>query len=296
MPAHDRLAPVAPQVSIIMPAYNVARYLDEAVESIVRQRFEDWELICVDDCSTDDTRTRLEGWAARDRRIHVYSTPVNAGVGGARDWGIRFAHGRYIAMMDSDDVAMPDRLDKQVAFLRSHPEVIALGAQTIQVNEHGAEIGRKQFPCDAASLYDMLYTAAPIQVPTLIVDRAKLPAGFDWFASERYAEDTLLFFKLLQYGSFANHPEFLQLYRYYPGSLSASHSKKIFFATYRARRLAREQFGYRARWQSRLVSGLQWLVISVLPNRFIPGFYRRIRAMMLWVTGHGTTPKGTPAI
>lgn len=285
MPARDESAPVAPQVSIIMPAYNVARFLDEAIESIVSQRFEDWELICVDDCSTDDTRTRLEGWASRDRRIRVYSTPVNSGVGGARDWGIRFARGRYVAMMDSDDVAMPDRLGRQVAYLRSHPEVIALGTQTIQVNEMGEEIGRKQFPCDPATLYDMLYTAAPIQVPTLIIDRAKLPVEFDWFASERYAEDTLLFFKLLQYGSFANLPEFLQLYRYYPSSLSASHPKKIFFATYRARWLGRTKYGYRARWQSRLVSELQWVVVSLLPNRFIPGFYRRIRGIMLWLAG-----------
>jgi glycosyltransferase involved in cell wall biosynthesis len=293
MRAHDESAAVNPQVSIIMPAFNAAQFLDEAVESIIRQRFEDWELICVDDCSTDDTRTRLEGWAFRDQRIRVYSTPVNSGVGGARDRGIRYARGRYVAMMDSDDVAMPDRLERQVAYLGSHPEVIALGTQTIQVNEMGEEIGRKKFPCDAATLYDMLYTAAPIQVPTLIVDRAKLPAEFDWFACERYAEDTLLFFKLLQYGSFANLPEFLQLYRYYPSSLSSSHSKEIFFATYRARSLGRRRYGYRARWQSRLVSELQWVVVSVLPNRLIPGFYRRTRGVMLWLSGRGWTPSAS---
>ncbi len=267
-----------------MATYNSARFLDEAVLSIVRQSFEDWELIIVDDCSTDDTRGRLDHWAQRDRRIRVFSTPTNSGVGGARDHGIRFARGRYIAIMDSDDVALPDRIGRQVAFLQTHADVIALGTQTIQVTEDGAEIGRKIFPCDSATLYKMLYTAAPIQIPTLMVNRMKMPADFEWFASKRYAEDTLLFFKLLQYGSFANLPDFLQLYRYHGTSMSATHSKAIFYSTYRARRIGRSVYGYRAGLKARFISALQWFIVTLLPSSLIPGVYRRARRVMLWIS------------
>lgn len=275
-----------PLISVIMAAYNSSRFLDEAVESICTQTRTDWELIVIDDCSTDGTFECLKQWGQKDSRIRVFQTLKNSGVGGARDVGLAKAHGRYIAIMDSDDIALPERFEKQVAFMQQHPEIIGLGAQTVQINEQGIEIGRKTFPLEPQKLYEMMYTAAPIQVPTLMVDRNMLPDGFTWFDHVRCAEDTLFFFKLLQYGSFANLPDCLQRYRYYSESVSATRSKEMFFQTWKARGIGRRQFGYRARLKSRVISGLQFLVVSCFPNAWIPPFYRHTRHLMLLLSGH----------
>lgn len=275
-----------PLISVIMAAYNARRFLDEAVESIRRQTLTDWELIAIDDCSSDGTFARLQEWSRKDARIRVLQTSENSGVGGARDIGLAAARGTYVAIMDSDDVALPERFERQVAFLRSNPDVIGVGTQTVQVDEQGREIGRKTFPVESEKLYEMLYTAAPIQVPTLMVNRSKLPEGFNWFERVRCAEDTLFFFKLLQYGALANVPDCLQRYRFYPQSVSATRSKEMFFETWRARGLGRRQYGYHARLKSRVISGLQFLVIACLPNAWIHPFYRRIRRIMLSLSGH----------
>jgi glycosyltransferase involved in cell wall biosynthesis len=279
-------ADMIPQVSIIMPAFNAAKFLDQAVESICNQTTTNWELLAIDDCSTDDTYKQLKRWAAHDGRIRVGQTPVNSGVGGARDFGIKLARGAFIAMMDSDDVAFPERIESQINFMQTNPEIVGLGTQTIQIDIQGKEISRKKFPCAPKELYDLLYIASPIQVPTLMVNTTKLPKNFNWFESVRYAEDTLLFFKLLQYGSLANVPDFLQLYRYYDSSVSATRSKHMFYTTYRARKIGRQTYGYRASVKNRANSGLQWLVVTMLPNRVIPFVYLYARRLMLWISGH----------
>jgi len=275
-----------PLISVIMAAYNARRFLDEAVESIRAQTLTDWELIAVDDRSTDETFERLQEWSRSDARIRVFQTLENSGVGGARDTGLAAARGAYIAIMDSDDVALPERFEKQISFLQQNTEIIGLGTQTVQIDENGREIGRKSFPLESKELYDMLYTAAPIQVPTLMVNRSKLPEDFNWFERVRCAEDTLFFFKLLQYGSFANLPDCLQRYRYYAQSVSATRSKEMFFETWRARGIGRRQYGYQARIKSRVISGLQFLVVVCLPNAWIHPVYRRIRRLMLSLSGH----------
>lgn len=275
-----------PQVSVLMAAYNSLRFLDEAVESIRAQTLQDWELIAIDDCSTDGTFRRLQEWSKKDARIRVFKTPENSGVGGARDFGVPHVRGQYVAIMDSDDIAWPERLEKQVAYLAAHPNVIGAGTQIMQITEDGGDIEEKFFPTDPATLYDLLYTAAPIQIPTLMVNMALVPDGFRWFERVRYAEDTLFFFNILQYGALANLPDCLQSYRYYAQSVTCTRPKEMFFQTWKARGIGRREYGYKARFRSRFVSGLQLLVVSCLPNAWVYVFYRRIRRIMLFISGH----------
>lgn len=107
-------------VSIIMPAYNSARYISEAIESILRQTMPDWELWVVDDHSTDNTTEIVRQYTERDSRIHMLSTPVNQGSGVARNLGIQAAQGRYIAFLDSDDWWYPHKLELQINWMREN--------------------------------------------------------------------------------------------------------------------------------------------------------------------------------
>jgi glycosyltransferase involved in cell wall biosynthesis len=108
-------------ISAVMPTYNVAQYLPEAIDSVLAQTYTNWELIVVDDGSTDHTAAVLERY--RDPRIRVFRLPRNAGRSHARNEAVRRARGRYVAICDSDDISVPDRFEVEVDFLERHPDV-----------------------------------------------------------------------------------------------------------------------------------------------------------------------------
>src|SRR5262245_39958720 len=113
----------APLVSVVMPAYNGERFVVEAVRSILAQTFRDFELIVVDDGSTDRTAELVAAEQSRDPRVVVHRQPSNQGFRIALNAGCALARGELIARMDADDVSLPERFERQVAFLRAHPEV-----------------------------------------------------------------------------------------------------------------------------------------------------------------------------
>jgi len=115
-----------PQVSVVIPVWNGERYLKEAIESILNQDFPDFELIIIDDGSTDDSG-RIAVTFAHDKRVIVL-TQENAGVVVARNNGLQIAKGEFVAFLDADDIAKRDRFSKQVAYLQANPEVAVVGS------------------------------------------------------------------------------------------------------------------------------------------------------------------------
>lgn len=112
-----------PTVSTVMPTYNRAELLPRTIESILSQDFEDFELLIVDDGSTDDTATVVQAIQARDARLRYLLLPQNRGIGFARQAGLRHVSGRYIALADSDDLWLPGKLKVQVEVLERYPEI-----------------------------------------------------------------------------------------------------------------------------------------------------------------------------
>lgn len=110
-----------PLVSIIVPAYNAEKYLKETIKSVLTQTYTNWELVIVDDGSTDGTVALVKNWAAKDKRI-LYFYQVNQRMASARNTGIKNAKGKYIAFLDADNVFLPKKLEAQVAYLEAHPE------------------------------------------------------------------------------------------------------------------------------------------------------------------------------
>ena len=104
-------------VSIIMPAYNSERYIEEAIKSVICQTYKEWELFVIDDGSTDSTAALVEAVALKDSRVKLVRLKFNQGVAAARNKGLELAKGRYIAFLDSDDLWLPQKLEKQIAFM-----------------------------------------------------------------------------------------------------------------------------------------------------------------------------------
>src|ERR1700733_8382922 len=116
-----------PEVTVVIPAFNAGRIITAALQSVFGQTYRDYEVIVVDDGSTDDTASQLAEW--RDRLTYVYQP--NGGPGSARNEGLRRARGRLIAFLDADDVWLPRKLERQVAYFDKFPETGLLHAATI---------------------------------------------------------------------------------------------------------------------------------------------------------------------
>lgn len=104
-------------VSIITPLYNSEKYISETIESVLSQSFGDWEMIIVDDCSTDSSFQIAFGYTKKDKRIKLFKNETNLGVAATRNHGLRMATGKYIAFIDSDDLWAENKLERQIAFM-----------------------------------------------------------------------------------------------------------------------------------------------------------------------------------
>lgn len=122
-------------VSVIMPVYNAEKYVAEAVYSVLNQTYKDMELIIVDDYSTDNTLTIIEG--IPDERVHIYKNSENKGIAFSTNLGIQYAKGEYIALLDDDDIAIENRLELQVEYLDKYPEIDILGGRSVYIDENG---------------------------------------------------------------------------------------------------------------------------------------------------------------
>jgi glycosyltransferase involved in cell wall biosynthesis len=236
-------APAAPTVSVMMPVYNTERYLAEAVESILAQTFADFELIAVDDGSTDGSGAILERYAARDGRVRVERLE-HGGIVAARNRALELARGEFCAVMDSDDVALPGRLERQVAYLRDHPEVLCVGTAVRLIDPDGRVLRDAHAGMDHERIQEVLLSGrCPLNHPSVLMRRAAVLAvgGYrDGFAP---SEDLDLFLRLGEVGRLANLPEVLQKYRQHPRSASEQGQRRQLERAARAVREACQRRG-----------------------------------------------------
>ncbi|HDS1115711.1 glycosyltransferase family 2 protein [Pluralibacter gergoviae] len=127
----------APLISVLVPAYNVSDYVDEAINSLLEQTYKNIEIIIVDDCSTDDTLSKLYLLQKLDSRIKVYKKEYNSGIVDTLNLGLEHCNGEFIARMDADDIAINTRLEQQLNYLYEHPELDIVGSSTITISMNG---------------------------------------------------------------------------------------------------------------------------------------------------------------
>lgn len=130
-----------PTVSVIIPSYNHGKYIAETIQSVLDQTFQDFEIIITDDASSDNTVEIIKKFT--DRRIQLFCLSKNQGISRALDFSIGKAKGKYIALLGSDDIAMPERLEKQIAFLDTHNEVGAVLSRAHIIDEESRPFANK---------------------------------------------------------------------------------------------------------------------------------------------------------
>lgn len=206
-------------ISVVMPVYNSDKYLDEAIWSIRRQTLTAYEIVLVDDGSTDGSRRILCQHAADDERIRVLEHS-HQGLASSLNRGFVEAREEFVAIMHADDVSLPDRLAKQAAFLRAHPEVAVLGGAVMVSAPDSPEPKFCRFPTSPAEIRELLPRLNVLAHPTVMMRRSVLVEVGGYRPAFRAAEDYDLWLRTSEFYDLANLPDVLLRYRRHPGQAS----------------------------------------------------------------------------
>ena len=208
-----------------MSVYNGAKFLAEAIDSILAQTFTDFEFIIIDDASTDDSLQVINSY--KDARIIVVQNTKNLGLTKSLNIGIAKAKGKYIARMDSDDISLPKRLEKQFGFMEEHLEFAFCGTRAKTINDVGKEISFFKPPTDSSKILALLLFKNCFYHSSLIIRTEKLLQVSGYNENYKYAQDYRLYLELFKnkcYGT--NLKEQLLVYRVLNSNISHKNSDK----------------------------------------------------------------------
>lgn len=210
-----------PAISVAMSVYNCAPYLEMAIASILNQTFTDFEFLILDDGSSDESATIIDRFAASDDRIAVIRRE-NRGLIDSLNELIAKARGVWIARMDGDDIAHPDRFAKQIAFLKANPGYGVLGTWTADIDEAGAPfpIEGEDHPTNYADFLEIIGTRSALCHPSVMMRRDLVQAVGGYHAAFKHCEDYDLWLRLADKTMICSLPERLINYRHTAGQVS----------------------------------------------------------------------------
>jgi glycosyltransferase involved in cell wall biosynthesis len=210
-----------PLFSVIIPCFNHASFVGEAIEAVLAQTMDDLELIVVDDCSRDNSPEVIDKYVKKDPRVRAIYHQINQGISPSRDDAIRISRGAYLAFCDADDVWMPNKLARQLEVLEKHPEHDVAYSDAAIINETGIETGAHfsdQFPVPgngSGRLFDLLCTRNFINIQTAILRRECI-ADSGYFADGegiKLVDDWWFWLRVSYRHSFIYTDELLAKYR-----------------------------------------------------------------------------------
>ncbi len=211
-----------PRVSVVIPAYNAAKFIAATLDSVKAQTFTDWELVVVDDGSTDDTKAVVDAWLARTGAAGTCIKRANGRIAAARNTGLQAAKGELIALLDHDDFWTPDKLARCVAELDAHPDAVLVGHHT-DVVENGKTLRVERKGPGGTDLYDRMLFEANCVAPSAAVFRKDAALALGGFREgDRYntVEDYDFWMRLSRKGEFRFLDAVLSSYTIIPGSAS----------------------------------------------------------------------------
>ena len=185
-----------PKISVIMPVYNCEKYVGEAVSSILCQTCGAFELIIIDDGSTDRTGEIVRGFLG-DNRVVYKRSDSNKGIVESLNRGLQVARADIIARMDGDDVAVPDRLEVQYRFLRDNPQIVLVGSFIELIDEDGRQVGHKEFRTGPENIKKVFFYYGPHWHPTIMARKAAVDAVGRYRKEYEHIEDIDLYFRLI---------------------------------------------------------------------------------------------------
>lgn len=261
-----------PTISVLMPAYNAELFLADAIGSILQQTFKDFELIIVDDGSTDSTPNILSEFSKKDSRIRIIKNDSNLGIVQALNKGLLVCRGEYIVRMDADDISTPDRLSRQIPFMENHPEIVVLGASLSYIDAQGKSLGVVR----ECSTSGSLLFANPLLHPTVVIRKRALDKiGVYYEEKYRYAEDYFLWLRLSKEGRIDAIPDVVLYYRISGEATRVRKLKSVILATLKVKWDAVFKLGIMPTFLDILRFFLENMLL-ILPASWVLWFYMTI--------------------
>jgi len=217
-----------PLVSVIMPNYNNEKYLAEAIESILNQTYKNFEFVILDDCSTDNSWNIIQNYAKKDNRIKAFRNKKNLKIVKTRNKGFELMSptSKYIAIFDSDDVSMPERLEKQIAFLEKNPDYGLIGTHTYIINESSEIIASRKYETDLKKIIKNMLKKSPVAQPSVMVRTSVLEDVGHYNEKYTRCQDYELWFRIAKSFKIGNLDEFLIKYRVSKTQGKSTHLKE----------------------------------------------------------------------
>jgi glycosyltransferase involved in cell wall biosynthesis len=209
----------SPSISILMPVYHAVRYLPAALDSMLAQTFSDFELIAIDDGTRDGSAEVLARYAARDARIRVV-TQENRGLVASLNRALELARAPLVARMDHDDISRPDRLAKQFAYLRQHPDVAAVSGAMDLIDQDGRYLRTEAYPTVPSAIESELRHGSCVSHPAVMARTAVLRAVGGYRKIVQCAEDYDLWLRVSEISHIGNLPDVVLSYRQHPTKMS----------------------------------------------------------------------------
>src|SRR3989344_5300354 len=270
-----------PLVSVIMPVYNAEKYVPAAIESILNQTYKRFELIIIDDQSTDNSSPIIKTYKRRHRtKIQLIETKKNLNRGGdmCANLGIERARGKYIAHMSADDIAASQRLEKQVEFLERNRRVFLVGSSAYVININGKIIGEKLEPTSPSDIYHAYATSNPIISSSIVVRRIFGGKHFAYQIEYETNNDYYTFFKLIEKGYIlANLSEKLLFSRLQDKNSAYFDIKEKFLNILRIRFNMIVHSNYRFTAKDIGVNILQAIILFILPKNIVKNLFAPVK-------------------
>jgi len=267
-----------PKISIILPTYNGARYLHQSLDSVIAQTFKDWELIIVDDCSTDESGKIADNYARQDRRIRVIHNKTNKKLPASLNVGFARATGEYFTWTSDDNIAKPNWLTIMAQYLDKNPDVDMISAGEDYIDESGNVFGRYNLSRQPTRLIIQNNVGAAFMYRRTIADKIG-PYDENTFCAEDYD----YWCRIALAGTLKYIPDNIYMYRFNPWSLTSLQKQRIFEKTTMVQKKYYKEFirkfniGY---WNSAKIEYL------VNPSDFRPIFigFRVYKFVLRWIT------------
>lgn len=263
-----------PLVTVVIPVFNGASYLSEAVSSVVKSTYKNFEVILVDDGSKDASKTLCRQMSRKYKNVHFYSFKINRGLGTVLNFAIKKAKGEFICRINQDDIMLPNRIETQVKFFEKNPQVVAAGSW-IKLFEEDGKTQMVKFLKTDEQIKKIWLFISPFADPSVMYRKtAVIKAGM--YQQEFWpGDDTHLWYRMGKIGKLANIQKALVEVRYHKGAASVKFFRKLTLSTYRMHRWANEYvqpapFYIQIFWLFQLICGMtlsadfNWKIYRIL--------------------------------
>jgi uncharacterized repeat protein (TIGR01451 family) len=266
-----------PLVTVIIPSSCTEKYIVRAVESLIAQTYPNLEIIILDEGMGNKTVQSLKA-LHKERPFTTLRFAKNSDPFYGLNFALQKAKGKFLGIMEPEDISLPDRIEKQVRFLLGSPETIAVGGQCFLINKEGEIIGEEHYPCKSADIYHALFVYNPIVLSGSLINRQPLPCDFVFYSgASKIVADAELVFKLAQLGPLANLEDKVLFHRFKGSTLSWKNFSKTFLQISSTRVKAVKEYSYQPTWTGWLGHWIENLGARVLPGKFAYFFYRWLR-------------------